>query len=133
MRLLLLASFLMSLLIAPQVFSKTVELECRTERNFDGEEYGVNGDKNIDRAQAFVLTINMDYAKAAMQQRDYRDVVLSPTVIMMKHTQGPGSDGKTYVNTTEITRDTLEVKTALFQDKRRVKQWEGKCDLAKKS
>ena len=124
---------LMWLLIAAQAFATTVELECRTERNFDGEDYGVNGDNNVDRVQAFVLTIDMIYAKAAMQQREYRDIVLSPTVIMMEHTEGPGSDGKTYVNTTEIKRDTLEVKTALFQDKRRFKEWQGTCNLAKNS
>ena len=124
---------LICVLIAPLGFSKTVELECRTEKHFDGEDYGGTGDKNVDRAQTFSLNIDMDYAKAVMQERDYRDIVLSPTVIIMEHTEGPGSDGKTYTNTTELKRDTLKVKTALFQDKRRFKEWQGECKLRKKS
>ncbi len=131
MRFILLA---LSLVLAtPQTLAKTVELECRTKRNFDGEDYGVTGDNSTDRAQAFLLTIDMNYAKAMMQKRDYRDVVLSPTVIMMKHIDGPGSDGKIRTYTTEIQRDTLEVKTALLQDKRLFKGWAGKCNLTKKS
>ena len=71
----------------------------------------------------------MDYAKASMQGRTYRDVVLSPTVVMMEHVEGPGSDGKIYLNTTEVDRDTLKVSTALFMDNREYKRWSGACAL----
>ncbi len=112
-------------------YLNAVELECTTERSFDAEDYGVTGDKSIDEKQSFELSIDMVFAKAAMQDRDYRDVVLSPTVIMMEHIVGPGSDGKIYKNTTKVQRDTLAVETALFLDNRPHKKWEGDCRLVK--
>ena len=112
-------------------YINAVELKCTTERSFDAEDYGVTGDPSIDEKQSFILTIDMEFAKAGMQERDYRDVVLSPTVIMMEHIEGPGSDGKIYKNTTHVQRDTLAVETELFMDNRPYKKWEGDCQLVK--
>ncbi len=110
-------------------YLNAVELKCITERSFDAEDYGVTGDSTIDEKQSFTLSIDMEFAKAAMQERDYRDIVLSPTVIMMEHIEGPASDGKIYKNTTKVQRDTLAVETELFVDNRPHKKWEGDCQL----
>ena len=112
-------------------YLNAVELKCITERSFDAEDYGVTGDSTIDEKQSFTLSIDMEFAKAAMQERDYRDIVLSPTVIMMEHIEGPGSDGKIYKNTTQVQRDTLAVETELFVDNRPHKKWDGNCLLVK--
>ena len=121
--------FIALCVFSAHVGAKTAELECQTERTFDAEDYGVTGDPSGDNFQSFNLSIDMEYAKAAMQGRTYRDVVLSPTVVMMEHVEGPGSDGKIYLNTTEVDRDTLKVSTALFMDNREYKRWSGACAL----
>ncbi len=121
------------LLLAPSlVESQSVKLDCKTKRTFDGEEYGIKGDPNKDVSQAFQVDIDMGYARAQMQERDYRDVVLGPTFIVMENTTGPASDGKTRTNTTEINRETLAVKTLLGLDQRPFKEWNGSCSILSK-
>ena len=121
------------LLLAPSlVESQSVKLDCKTKRTFDGEEYGIKGDPNKDVSQAFQVDIDMGYARAQMQERGYRDVVLGPTFIVMENTTGPGSDGKTRTNTTEINRETLAVKTLLGLDQRPFKEWNGSCIILSK-
>ena len=120
---------LMLLLTIPSVSAQTVKLDCKTKRSFDAEDYGVKGDPKTDINQAFQVNIDMRYSKADMQERDYRDIVLGPTLIVMEHVEGPGSDGKTRTNTTEINRETLAVKTAMALDNRPFKEWTGSCRL----
>ena len=120
---------LMLLLVIPSVNAQTVKLDCTTKRSFDAEDYGVKGDLKTDLKQAFLVNIDMRYVKADMQDRDYRNIVLGPTLIVMEHIEGPGSDGKTRTNTTEIHRETLAVKTALALDSRPFKEWTGTCRI----
>ena len=124
--------FLMLILVIPSVDAQIVKLDCKTKKTFDGEDYGVKGDPKTDTRQAFEVNIDMRYVKADMQERDYRNLVLGPTIIVMEHTEGPGSDGKTRTNTTEINRETLAVKTALALDNRPFKEWKGSCRLLSK-
>ena len=124
--------FLMLILVIPSVDAQMIKLDCKTKKTFDGEDYGVKGDPNTDIRQAFEVNIDMRYVKADMQERDYRNLVLGPTIIVMEHTEGPGSDGKTRTNTTEINRETLAVKTALALDNRHVKEGKGSCRLLAK-
>ena len=43
---------LMLLLTIPSVNAQTVKLDCKTQRSFDAEDYGVKGDPKTDTKQA---------------------------------------------------------------------------------
>ena len=116
-------------LLIPSINAQTVKLDCTTTKRFDAEDYGVKGDPKTDVKQAFKVNIDMRYVKADMQERNYRNIVLGPTLIVMEHIEGPGSDGKTRTNTTEIHRETLAVTTALAVDSRPFKEWTGTCRI----